>query len=102
MSGVDRAPTGALALAEAPSAQRYNDGALLARAAELTAPLPPMPIPGATLAAAALLDPMVVAAAIPPQAQEQGWVAHTAAVAAEDLAQLFGGVFKSAAPPQKP
>jgi hypothetical protein len=45
---------------------------------------------------------MVVAAAIPPQAQEQGWVAHTAAVAAEDLAQLFGGVFKSAAPPQKP
>jgi uncharacterized protein YcbK (DUF882 family) len=102
MSGVDRAPTGALALAEAPSVQRYDDGALLARAAELTAPLPPMPIPGATLAAASALDPMVVAAAIPPQAQEQGWVAHTAAVAAEDLAQLFGGVFKSAAPAERP
>jgi uncharacterized protein YcbK (DUF882 family) len=95
-SGVDRAPTGALALAEAPSASRYSDDTLLARAAELTAPLPPMPIPGAVVAAAAAPDPIVVATAAPPQ--EHGWVARTAAEAAEDLAQLFGGVFKSSAP----
>ena len=44
-SGVDTRPTGALALAEAPQAQRFDDSALLARAAALTAPLPPMPIP---------------------------------------------------------
>ena len=45
-AGVDRAPTGALALAEASlPAQKDDDSALLARAAELTAPLPPMPIP---------------------------------------------------------
>ena len=30
--------------------------------------------------------------------QQHGWVARTAALAAEDLAQLFGGVFKTAAP----
>ena len=43
--GIDGAPIGALALAEGSPAQKYNDDALLARAAELTAPLPPMPIP---------------------------------------------------------
>jgi uncharacterized protein YcbK (DUF882 family) len=94
-SGVDRAPTGALALAEAPG--KYNDDALLARAAELTAPLPPMPIPGAAVAAAA--PDLTLAAAEPPKA-EHGWVARTAAVAAEDLAQVFGGVFKRSAPAQ--
>ena len=51
--GVDRAPTGALALAEGLSLPTYDDSELLARAAELTAPLPPMPIPnlGVTVAA---------------------------------------------------
>ena len=43
--------TDALALAETPAAP--SDDALLARAAELTAPLPPMPVPnvgpGATI-----------------------------------------------------
>ena len=97
-SGVDRAPTGALALIEAPSAGKYDDDALLARAAELTAPLPPMPIPGAAVAAAGP-SPTLVAAASPPQA-EHGWVARTAAVAAEDIAQVFGGVFKRSASAQ--
>jgi uncharacterized protein YcbK (DUF882 family) len=92
-TGVDRAPTGALALAEVPSARKYDNDALLARAAELTAPMPPMPIP--TLAAAAPA-PTLVAAASPP-AEEHGWVARTAAAAAEDLAQVFGGVFKRSA-----
>jgi uncharacterized protein YcbK (DUF882 family) len=97
-SGVDRAPTGALALIEAPSARKFDDDALLARAAELTAPLPPMPIPGAAVAAAAPA-PTLVAAVSPPAAQH-GWVARTAALAAEDLEQVFGGVFKRSAPAQ--
>ena len=73
----------------------YDDSELLARAAALTAPLPPMPIPGA--AAALAPAPVVVAAAAPSQA-DHGWVARTASAAAEDLAQLFGGVFKSSSP----
>ena len=93
-SGVDRAPTGALALAEGLSLPTYDDSELLARAAELTAPLPPMPIPDVAATATA---PDKAAA---PQAH--GWVVRTAALAAEDLAQLFGrlpfGVFKTAAP----
>jgi uncharacterized protein YcbK (DUF882 family) len=101
-SGVDIAPTGALALAEGLSPPIYDDGELLARAAELTAPLPPMPIPNVGVTAAApdktAATPGKTAAA--PQAH--GWVVRTAAVAAEDLAQLFGrlpfGVFKTAAP----
>ncbi len=32
------------------------------------------------------------------QPQQHGWVARTAALAAEDIAQLFGGAFKSTAP----
>ncbi|MGC2782251.1 MAG: hypothetical protein WA397_00115, partial [Roseiarcus sp.] len=95
-SGVDRAPTGALALAEGMSQPIYDDSELLARAAALTAPLPPMPIPDIAIAAPA---PTGVAAASPPPA-EHGWVARTAAAAAEDLAQLFGGVLKRAAPDQ--
>jgi uncharacterized protein YcbK (DUF882 family) len=43
--GVAIAPTRALALAETPSALKGDDNSLLSRAAELTAPLPPMPIP---------------------------------------------------------
>ena len=94
-SGVDRAPTGALALAEASSASRYDDDTLLARAAELTAPLPPMPIAAAM---APNTTPAADASAVQPQ--RHGWVARTAALAAEDIAQLFGGVFKTAAPAQ--
>jgi hypothetical protein len=45
--GVDSAPTGALALAEVASPKKYDDDTLLARAAGLSAPLPPMPIPNA-------------------------------------------------------
>ena len=94
-SGVDRAPTGALALAEGLSLPTtYDDSELLARAAALTAPLPPMPIANVGVTAAA---PDKAAA---PQAH--GWVVRTAALAAEDLAQFFGrlpfGVFKTAAP----
>jgi uncharacterized protein YcbK (DUF882 family) len=91
--GTDWTPTGALALAEASPAQKYSDDALLARAAELTAPLPPMPIPNAGAAAPAK------AAAAP---QPHGGAAQSAATAADDLARLFGGLpfdaFKTAAP----
>ena len=100
-SGVDRAPTGALALAEGLSSPIYDDSELLARAAELTAPLAPMPIANLGATAAALDK----AAATPAKAaapQAHGWVVRTAALAAEDLAQLFGrlpfGVFKPATP----
>ncbi len=96
-SGVDRTPTGALALAEGLS-PIYDDSELLARAAALTAPLPPMPIPDIAIASRAP-GPTAAAAASPPQAK-RGWVARTAAAAAEDLAQLFGGVFKRSAPVQ--
>jgi hypothetical protein len=95
-SGVDRSPTGALALAYASSAPKYDDDALLARAAELTAPLPPMPI--ANLAASNATMASADSTAVKPQ--QHGWVARTAALAAEDIAQLFGGVFKTAAPAQ--
>ena len=95
-SGVDRAPTGALALAEALSAPRYDDDTLLARAAELTAPLPPMPI--ASVGAAVPDKTMAVADASAVQPEQHGWVARTAAVAAEDIAQLFGGVFRTSSP----
>ena len=44
---VDVPPTRALALAEPPPAPNYDPDALLQRAAELTAPLPPMAIPAA-------------------------------------------------------
>ena len=92
-SGVDRAPTGALALAEGLSLPTtFDDSDLLARAAALTAPLPPMPIANVGPPAAA---PDKTAAA--PQAH--GWAVRTATLAAEDLAQLFGfGVSKTAAP----
>ena len=90
-SGVDRSPTGALALAYASSAPKYDDDALLARAAELTAPLPPMPI--ANLAASNATMASADSTAVKPQ--QHGWVARTAALAAEDIAQLFGGAFKT-------
>jgi uncharacterized protein YcbK (DUF882 family) len=106
-AGVDRAPTAALALAEGLSPRIYDDSALLARAAELTAPLPPMPIPNVAATAAPAPDRVGAIAdktAAPPPAklaatpQAHGWFVRTAAVAAEDLAQLFGGIFRSGAP----
>jgi hypothetical protein len=39
-------------------------------------------------------------AGAPAVQQQHGWVARTAALAAEDMAQLFGDVFKTAAPAQ--
>jgi uncharacterized protein YcbK (DUF882 family) len=100
-SGVDRAPTGALALAEGLSLPTYDDTALLARAAALTAPLPPQPIANvetaASPSAAALEKTMATADASAVQPQQQGWVARTAVAAAEDVAQLFG-VFRTSAP----
>jgi hypothetical protein len=57
-----------------------------------------MLIPGAAVVAAGAPDPAVVAIVTPPHAGEHGWVARTAAVAAEDIAQIVGGVFKNSAP----
>jgi len=95
-AGVDRTPTGALALAEGLSLPTYDDTELLARAAALTAPLPPMPI--ANVGVATVASNATTPTAVQPQ--QHGWVARTAALAAEDIAQLFGGVFKTAAPAQ--
>jgi uncharacterized protein YcbK (DUF882 family) len=98
ISGADKAPTGALALAETSSAQ-FDDSALLARAAELTAPLPAMPISDVRAP-----SPASQSAAAPsePQRPAEGGVVHSAALAAEDLARLFGGLpfdaFRTAAP----
>jgi len=101
-AGVDRAPTGALALAEGLSLPKHDDGELLARAAGLTAPLPPMPVPSAVAApapekAAATLDKIGAADQTAAAPQAHGWVVRTAAAAAEDLAQWFG--VSKAAPP---
>jgi hypothetical protein len=99
-AGVDRAPTGALALAEGLSPPIYDDSALLARAAELTAPLPPMPIANVGATAAALDKSAAAPDKTAAAPQAHGWVVRTAALAAEDLAQLFErlpfGVFKTA------
>jgi uncharacterized protein YcbK (DUF882 family) len=46
-AGVAVPPSRALALAELPPAPKYDPDALLQRAAELDAPLPPMPVPAA-------------------------------------------------------
>jgi uncharacterized protein YcbK (DUF882 family) len=101
VNGVDRAPTGALALAEDPSVRAYDDGPLLARAAELTAPLPPMPIPAPIGSAPAVAPPDKAVASPAPQ-PSGGGVVQSAALAAEDLARLFGGLpfdaFKAASP----
>ncbi|HEY1781543.1 MAG TPA: DUF882 domain-containing protein [Roseiarcus sp.] len=96
-AGVDRAPANALGLAEG-AAPIHDDSELLARAAELTAPLPPMPIldVGATAAGApdevgAIAGKTSASSAAAPQTH--GWFVRTAALAAEDLGQWFGGVF---------
>ena len=90
-AGVDRAPTGALALAEGLTPPIHDDSELLARAAELTAPLPPMSIPNIVARLPTRHRPAPPLAAAP---QTHGWFVRTAALAAEDLAQLFGGVFQ--------
>ncbi len=88
-SGVDTAPTGALALAEVSPGQKYDDSALLAQAAALTAPLPPMPNASPLPASTA---PETAAAPPPAQTHSEGGV----------LARLFGsltfGAFKSSTP----
>jgi uncharacterized protein YcbK (DUF882 family) len=102
-SGVDTAPTGALALAETQPGQKYDDSALLARAAELTVALPPMPIPNVATSTAASQP---AAAASQPKAHGGSGVLHSAKVAAQDLARMFGGLpfgaFKTAAPAAAP
>jgi len=110
-AGVDRTPADALALAEGLSAPIDDNSELLARAAELIAPLPPMSIPNLAPTGAAAPENVGAiarksalagkAAAPPPQ---HGWVVRTAALAADDLRRLFGrfsfGVF--AAPAHDP
>ena len=102
-SGVDTAPTGALALAETQPGQRYDDSALLARAAELTVALPPMPIPNVATSTAASQP---AAAAPQPEAHGGSGVLHSAKLAAQDFARMFGGLpfggFKTAAPAAAP
>ena len=72
-AGMALPPTGALALAEAPLAPQADADALLKRAAELEAPLPPMamPIPAAAASPPALKP---VAAA----SHRSGWAASVA------------------------
>ncbi len=97
MYGIDGAPIGALALAEGSPAHKYNDNALLARAAELTAPLPPMPIPN--VGAPAKTPEKALAR---PQTNTGGGPVQSAAMSAEEIARLFGGLpfdaFKTTAP----
>jgi uncharacterized protein YcbK (DUF882 family) len=88
-AGVDRSPTGALALAEGLSPPTYDDSELLARAAALTAPLPPMPVPNVGASAAPAPDSVGAIAdrtTAPPQSQ--GYL-HAAA---NRLARLFDGL----------
>ncbi len=93
MYGIDGAPIGALALAEGSRAQKYNDDALLARAAELTAPLPPMPIANVGAPEKAMA---------PAEANAGGLAAQSAAMSAEEITRLFGALpfdaFKTTAP----
>ncbi len=93
--GVDRTPTGALALAEVPSARNYDDSALLARASELSAPLPPMPIPIEGLPERA--------AGQASQTGKDSEAKPSAELSGADIARLFGklplNAFKSSEPP---
>jgi uncharacterized protein YcbK (DUF882 family) len=72
-------PTAALALAELPTSPAMDNGALLERAAQLEAPLPPMPI-----ASAAPERTDRTASATSPPERTTGLVA--------DVARLFGGL----------
>jgi uncharacterized protein YcbK (DUF882 family) len=78
--GVTAQPTSALALTEMPAVET-DDNALLARAAEMTAPLPPMPIPNVG----------------PPSP-----IKSVTGLSGEDVSRLFGALpldaFKTAPP----
>jgi hypothetical protein len=87
MYGIDGAPIGALALAEASPAQKYSNDALLARAAELALPLPPMPIPNAGAPATAPEK-----AVAPARSNAGGGPPQSATMSAEEIARLFGGL----------
>jgi len=109
-AGVDRAPASALGLAEG-AAPIDDDSELLARAAELSAPLPSMPIShvGLTTVAGAPDEVGAIAgktSASPANSgaapQAHGWFVRTAALAAEDLGQWFGGVFHRDSPAVAP
>ena len=82
--GLITPPTGAaLAFVEVPRYPAVDSGALLSRAAELTAPLPPMPIPDAAPAPAAAPQPSAQEA--PParaDGRKTGFLAQ--------MARLFG------------
>jgi hypothetical protein len=99
-AGVDRTPTGALALAEALPGDKDDNSVLLARAAELTAPLPPMPVPLVAAPAAPAADKTAPAPDRKAEAPaEQTGVLHSAALAARHLfGELSFGVFRTAAP----
>ncbi len=99
MRGVDVAPTGALALAEVRSPKKYDDSTLLARAAELTAPLPPMPIPNSGAPEKATEQVAAVAAGkadagdhAHPKSRRDGGETPSAALSGDDIARLFGGL----------
>ena len=85
--GVGAPPTAALALAELPPAPKYDRDALLQRAAELAAPLPPMQIP--SVAPAPTAEPVATAG------KRSAW--------AEGVSRLWSvvslGAFKSAPAP---
>ena len=80
MHGIDGAPVGALALAEASPAQKYSNAALLARAAELALPLPPMPIPD--VGAPATAPEKAVA---PARSNASGGPVQSATMSAEEI-----------------
>ena len=83
--GLSSRPRMALALAEpppSPTAVSAEDGALLARAAELTAPLPPMPIPGA--------DALTAQTVAPQPSQKAASLSSL-----ERVKRLFSGLFGS-------
>ncbi len=89
--GLITPPTGAaLALVEVPRTPAMDSGALLSRAAELTAPLPPMPIPDAAPAPAAAPQPSAQGAPAPrADGGKTGFLAQ--------VARLFG--FKTESDP---
>ncbi len=82
--GLITPPTGAaLALVEVPRSPAVDSSALLSRAAELTAPLPPMPIPDAGPAPASAPQPSAQAApARRVEARKTGFLGQ--------VARLFG------------
>ena len=82
--GLFTPPTGAaLALVEVPRSPAVDSSALLSRAAELTAPLPPMPIPDAGPAPAAASRPGAEALPAPrADGRKTGFLA--------ELARVFG------------